>query len=83
MAKTLEMSRQLSDVSSKILLNICRDKVSIVVTFVLPITFSFVAIILKLSRHYKLHGLAKSVVFLALFTSFSFINLGDDPIILH
>ena len=64
------MSRQLSVVFSGILLNIFRDRVSIVAAFLLLIAFSFVMTILKLSRHSTLPALDNSVAFLALFVSF-------------
>ena len=42
-----------------------------VATFLLPFAFSFVATIVKFSRHSALLALAKFVAFLALFASFS------------
>ena len=83
-----EMSRQSSVVFLGILLNICLDRVSIVATLFLLIAFSFVATILKLSRHSVLPTLAKSVAFLSLLASFALnpcknTNLGEDSIILH
>ena len=68
---TLEMPHRLSIIFSRILFNIFCNMVSIVATFLLLFIFSFVMTILRLSQHYMLSTLSKSIAFVALFYFFA------------